>query len=85
MRVGSDTPTRFWKKWHGLSTAGTTGWSGARIAESGIGSHAMLHATDPVPTLLYFAGAEHPSKNQGSKLFGDECGDLIAAAGQLIL
>ena len=42
--------------------------AGPEVKHKGTVSHARLHVTDLVPTLLDFAGAEHPSKNQGSKL-----------------
>ena len=42
--------------------------AGPGVKHNGTMSHALLHATDLVQTLLELADAEHPSKKQGSTL-----------------
>jgi arylsulfatase len=42
--------------------------AGPGVKQSGNLSHAVLHVTDVVPTLLDLAGAKHPSQKAGSQL-----------------
>ncbi len=67
-QVGS-VPYRFFKEY--VSEGGIRSpliVAGPVVKHNGAINHAVLHATDLVPTLLELAGADHPSKKEGSTL-----------------
>jgi arylsulfatase len=67
-QVGS-VPFRFFKAY--VSEGGIRSpliVAGPGVKHKGAVNHALFHVTDLVPTLVEFAGAEHPSKKEGSKL-----------------
>lgn len=67
-QVGS-VPFRFFKAY--VSEGGIRApliVAGPGVKHQGAVSHALLHVTDVVPTLLELAGAGHPAKKEGSTL-----------------
>ncbi|MEK6257872.1 MAG: arylsulfatase [Planctomycetota bacterium] len=86
-QVGS-VPFRFFKAY--VSEGGIRSpliVAGAGVKHKGTVSHALLHVTDLVPTLLELAGAEHPSRKEGSKLApvqGKSLGPLLAGSAEAV-
>ena len=86
-QVGS-VPFRFFKAY--VSEGGIRSpliIAGPGVKHQGMVSDALLHVTDLVPTLLDLAGAEHPSKKEGSKLApvqGKSLSPLLAGTAEAV-